>query len=138
MKDLETKEKFIELRAEGWSYGRIAMELSVSKPTLISWSREFQMEIENLKAVELSDLLERFSLTKSKRLELFGQSLNALETELDGRDLTRLPTEKLYELILKYLASIKQEEGVVRFRQKRPSEQVLLESLNDTEIQWEG
>ena len=138
MKDLETKKRYVELRALNWSYDRIAKELGVSKPILIGWSREFKIEIDNLKSAQLSDLQERYSLTKLKRLELFGQSLNALKAELDGRDLSHLPTEKLLELILKYGTAIKQEEGVVRFRNKCDPTEAVLKSLNETEIQWDG
>jgi len=44
MNDVETHQKFISLRAQGISFQRIAEELKVSKPTLISWSRKFQSE----------------------------------------------------------------------------------------------
>ena len=36
MKDQETKEKFVELRAKGLSFDRIAQELHVSKQSLIN------------------------------------------------------------------------------------------------------
>lgn len=51
MKDQETKERFVELRAKGWSFDRIARELKVSKQTLINWSRELALQIGNLKAI---------------------------------------------------------------------------------------
>jgi hypothetical protein len=38
MKDQETVQKFIELRAQGWSFVRIAAELGVAKSTLTEWS----------------------------------------------------------------------------------------------------
>jgi orotate phosphoribosyltransferase-like protein len=38
-KDPQVIERFIGLRAQGWSFARIAAELDVSKPTLIHWSR---------------------------------------------------------------------------------------------------
>ena len=60
MKDQETKEGFVELRAKGWSFDRIAQELRVSKQTLINWRREFALQISNLKAIELEALREKF------------------------------------------------------------------------------
>ena len=48
MKDTETKNRFIELRAQGWSYSRIAAELKTCKQTLINWSRDFSIEIDNM------------------------------------------------------------------------------------------
>ena len=44
MTHLETQNRFVGLRAEGWSFDRIAQELGVSKPTLIDWSRKYQLE----------------------------------------------------------------------------------------------
>ena len=66
MKDTQTKERFIELRAQGWSHDRIARELKVTKPTLIRWARELHSEISNLRALELDALQDKFALTKLK------------------------------------------------------------------------
>src|ERR1700741_3135500 len=39
MKDQQTRNRFVELRAQGWSYERIAKELGVSKQTgnVLEW-----------------------------------------------------------------------------------------------------
>ena len=47
--NIEKKDKFIELRAEGNYFDKIAELLDVSKPTLIKQQREFESEISNLK-----------------------------------------------------------------------------------------
>ena len=49
MELLETKERFIELRAKGWSFDKIAKEIGKAKQTLIDWSKELQDEIANRK-----------------------------------------------------------------------------------------
>ena len=59
MNDQETIARFIILRTQGWSCNRITVELSISKPTLIKWSRQFQFEIRNLRATETEALAER-------------------------------------------------------------------------------
>ena len=59
MKPIETKHNFIKLRAKGNSFDKIAKELGVAKQTLIDWSKEFEEEIANLKAIELTDMEER-------------------------------------------------------------------------------
>ena len=53
MELLQTKERFIELRAKGWSFDKIAKEIGKAKQTLIDWSKELQDEIANRKALEL-------------------------------------------------------------------------------------
>ena len=48
----ELKTKFLELRARGIPYSRIAEELSVSKPTLIQWGKSRAEDIADLQAAE--------------------------------------------------------------------------------------
>ena len=38
MELLETQERFIELRAKGWSFDTIAKEIGKAKQTLIDWT----------------------------------------------------------------------------------------------------
>ena len=109
MKDQETKEKFIELRAKGISFEKIAKELKVSKQTLISWSKEFKLQIANLREIELEALREKYYLTKRQQLELFGQQLQAIKTELEKRNLSDVPTDKLFDLLGKYGKLMKDE-----------------------------
>ena len=40
MYDEKTVQRFIELRASGWTCARLITELSASKPILIAWSRK--------------------------------------------------------------------------------------------------
>jgi hypothetical protein len=56
----ETVQRFVELRAHGWTYARLMVELNVTKPTLIAWSRKHQFEIQNLHAIELEALREKW------------------------------------------------------------------------------
>ncbi len=42
MKDQQTVQQFIELRARGISFAKIAQQLGVAKSTLVNWSREHQ------------------------------------------------------------------------------------------------
>ena len=44
METIETKRRFIELRAKGYSFDKIAKELGKAKQTLLDWSRELDQE----------------------------------------------------------------------------------------------
>jgi transcriptional regulator with XRE-family HTH domain len=103
MKDTKTKERFVELRAEGWSYERIAQELQVSKPTLIDWSKGLSRDIVNLGAIRLEALREQYGLTQQAKLEQLGESLKLIGEELSRRKLDSLTVKELLELRLKYL-----------------------------------
>lgn len=103
------KEKFIELRAKGWSFDKIAKELNKAKQTLIDWSKELEEEIANLKALELEALYEKHFLLKEHRIKNFATTLKRLQEELISRDLSDVPTDKLLDLYLKYNNQIDSE-----------------------------
>ena len=109
MELLQTKERFIELRAKGWSFDKIAKETGKAKQTLIDWSKELQDQIANCKALELEALYESYYLLKENRLQTFGEILNKIKDEVLKRDLSEVPTDKLLDLFLKYNNQIKEE-----------------------------
>ena len=111
MKDQETKERFMVLRAKGKSFSSIAQELNVSKQTLINWSRDLKGEIENLESIEVEALREKYSLTTQKRLEFLGESLNKIKSELESRDLSQIPTDRLLTM---YFGCLKQLQAELR------------------------
>ena len=55
MKEQEIVQQFIELRAQGLSFGKIAARLGVAKSTLINWSCEYQhlIQMKNLGRSEI-------------------------------------------------------------------------------------
>jgi transcriptional regulator with XRE-family HTH domain len=73
MKDIHTKERFIELRGQGLSLAAIAAEIGVSKPTLINWERDLKERIDNVQAVELEAMYDKCCLSVRKRVEFFGK-----------------------------------------------------------------
>jgi transposase len=109
METIEQKEKFIELRAKGYSFDKIAKELGRAKQTLIDWSKELEEEIANHKALELEALYEKYYLHKENRLQTFGELLGKIKKEIEKRNLSDVSTEKLLELYLKYQAQAKEE-----------------------------
>lgn len=113
---MEEKERFIELRAKGWSFDKIAKELGKAKQTLINWSKELEDEIANLKALELEALYEKHYLLKENRIETFGVLLRKLKDEVMNRDLSDVPTDKLLDLLLKYESQLKDEVIEPRFK----------------------
>ena len=109
MEPTDLKERFIELRAKGWSFDKIAKELGKAKQTLIDWSKELQEEIANVKASELEVLYEKYYLLKEARLQTFGEMITKIKKEVEGRDLSDVPTDKLLDLLLKYNSLVKDE-----------------------------
>ena len=130
MELLQTKERFIELRAKGWSFDKIAKELGKAKQTLIDWSKELQDQIANCKALELEALYESYYLMRENRLRTFGVMLNKIKKEVESRDLSDVPTDKLLELLLKYNSQVKEEIIEPTYK----SSQEIKEEREDREI----
>ena len=99
------------LRAKGKSFSSIAQELNVSKQTLINWARELKGEIGNLESIEVEALREKCSLTTQKRLEFLGESLNKIKSELESRDLSEIPTDRLLTMYFNCLKQLQAEKG---------------------------
>ncbi len=127
MKDQDTKNKFVELRAKNWSFDRISKEINVSKPVLINWSQELSLEVANAKSLELDLLQEKFSLSVQHRLKLHGKMLEKLTVEMEKRDFADLETSKLIETTLKISASIS-KEFLPMHLQKEDTETILDDS----------
>jgi transposase len=110
----ELKHEFIELRAKGYSYRKIAKKLDVSIGTLSSWRQELEGEIATLKAEELDALYERYYMTKQKKIVQLGRQLKAVQKELRGRDYSRISTEKLLDMELKLYEALEEEKVDIR------------------------
>ncbi len=138
METIETKRRFIELRSKGYSFDKIAKELGKAKQTLLDWSRELDQEIAQAKALELDSLYESYSLYKEARLKTLGEILSKLKKEVDKRDLTDLPTDRLLDLFLKYEGVVKESLIEPVFKSSREIEEekedrILLEELTSLE-----
>lgn len=134
---MDQKEKFIELRAKEVPYEEIAKQLAVSKPTLIKWGRELEIEVSNRKSLELELLHEKYYVSKKKRIEFYGEQLKELNEELKKRDLSDLSTEKLIELQIKIISNLKQEEVVISLKEKQSLEDSWREGFDSSIIKWE-
>ena len=123
----ELKAEFIQLRAKGLPYVRIAERLGVAKSTLANWNFELEAEIASARAMELEALQAEFFLLKEGRIMLLGEQLQRLRGELASRDLTDLSTDKIFELLLRYHVALKEE--FVEVRPLSDQEQARLRSL---------
>src|SRR5664279_5735049 len=115
MHDENTVQRFIELRASGMTFARLMTELNVSKPTLIAWSRKHQFQIQNLKAIELEALGEKWLASVTDRVNAFGEQLRQVETELARRNVGDLTTPQLYTLARSLRRQITQTTGATGF-----------------------
>jgi len=92
------RDKFVELRAQGWTLGHIATELRVSKRTLVDWNAELAAEVQSLRAYELDLLKEKFLASREEELNRLTRLQKDVEDELASRPLKHLPVETLFKL----------------------------------------
>lgn len=69
---------------------------------MAKWEQEYEEELTNLKAIERDAMREKYLLTNQAQLDLLGTQFTRLKEELEKRDLSDVPTPKLFELVLKY------------------------------------
>jgi hypothetical protein len=132
MHDEQTVQRFIELRSQGWPFARIATELNVSKPTLINWSRKHQFQIQNLRAIELEAVADRWLSSVSDRLNSLGGQLHKVDT----RDIKALSTPQLYAIARNLRRQIQQTAGPVQFTS--PVRDIPDEEYHDQIQDWKG
>ena len=101
-KTMEEVEKFIELRARGHSFQKIAEEIQVSKPVLLKWERENEARLVEARGLELQAILEKNNVMRLSRSEAFSSLLHSAleEVQKRGESLKELSTEKLVSLVL--------------------------------------
>jgi hypothetical protein len=136
MHDDQTVQRFIERRAQGCTYVRLMSELNVSKPTLIAWSRKYQFQIQNLKAMELEALQEKWLASTTERVNALGEQLRRVEAALAQREVADLSTSQLYALARSLRRQIEQATGPVQFTS--PVAEIPAEEYHDQVQDWRG
>jgi hypothetical protein len=134
MNDVEQQQRFVFLRAEGWSFARIAEDLKISKPTLINWSRKFQFEIQNQRAIIVETLQEKWLSSRDVRVNALGEQLRKIEEELGKRDIATVPTSRLFGLADALRRQIKREIGPLQF--STPVSQIPSEEYHEQVQDW--
>lgn len=109
MKPIEVKHEFIELRAKGLSYDKIAKKLKISKSTCIAWNEELKEEISKIKNMELEALYQTYGMKKEARIKSLGETLNKVNEALKEADFKEVPAEKLLNFKLKYSEALLKE-----------------------------
>ena len=104
----ETQDKFIELRAQGWTLGHLVGELHVSKRTLIDWNRHFDADIQFLRALEQQLLHEKFLASREEQLNRMLRLQKDVDDELANRCLKFVPIDKLFRLSIELRRQIRE------------------------------
>lgn len=110
MVETEKKLQIVELRAAGKSIAKIAEAVGVAKQTVVDVCKDMQEEVAALHAVQLEALYEEQKISSEERIRNLSNVLAKIKEELENRNLTEVPTEKLVELYLKTTSTL---EGAI-------------------------
>ncbi len=134
----ETVRRFIELRAQGLTFARLADELQVAHGTLINWSRKYYREIQNLHELHREALREKCRLTRTATLEQLSEDLRRVREELASRKLSDIPTARLLNLAATLRAETDAAAHPLRFREKITGSDQDPNDFVDPVVEWEG
>ena len=109
MTETEKKTKFIQLRAEGQSYSKIAAAIDISKSTCTRWNKELKAELAKRESETLQQLYNQYGATRYARIKATGETLNKIEKAIARKNFDSVPLEKLLQLKLKYIEALKAE-----------------------------
>ena len=124
---LDQKAEFVQLRAKGLSFRKIAERLSVPKSTLFRWSKELNAQVSNQRAVEFEALCEEYLVCRQHRVKVLATQLHEVMQEILNRDLTSIPTWRLYQIQARLGRELKNETEEVILTSETPLDP--LESL---------
>jgi len=134
----ETKARFVELRGQGLPLKRIADEIGVSKTTLVNWEQDFKEQIDNLRAMELEALYDKYLLSVRKKVEFFGDVLSRIQGELETRDMSAIPTEKLFAMYAHFYREAQRALPELTFRTDEEIETAKTIRLSKERLSAEG
>jgi len=100
MVELAKKQEFIELRAQGWSYSKIADKIRVSKPVLIKWCKELTDQVSEHSRAVAEDMAKNLQAGRLEQIKFYAEQRNRIHKEIAKRNLKDVPTEKLFQLSL--------------------------------------
>ena len=106
MIEIKSKLSIVELRAQGYSIKKMADKLGVSKQTVVDTIKEMKDEVASLQAVQLDALYEAEKITTEARIKNLSTLLKKIKKEVDSRDFSDVPTDKLVDLYIKTASTL--------------------------------
>jgi len=132
MKDQKTREKFIELRAQGLSFDKISKRIHTSKPTLINWDYEYANEIEVLKEQHYEEVLEKYKVAKQDRINRFAQALNKAWDAFERKDYSDLSKKELLLIITRLEKRLLEETDIPQGKDDKNIKDITVNIIRET------
>lgn len=89
------KEQFVELRIKDETFESIAKQLSVSKQTLINWSKEDEIKetITTAKLMKYQNILRIYELNRQAKIEYLAELSKKVKDEVIKKDFSKVSAE---------------------------------------------
>lgn len=103
MYDINTVQKFIDLRAKNFTLEKIAEELKISSRTLINWNKKYLKDILFHKQIEIDKLKDKFNISEIQNLEFYSKIIDKCKIVLleeNYKDIPRSDLIRIYNTIL--------------------------------------
>ena len=91
----QKQQQFLTLRADGLSLDKIAKEINITKPTLIKWSSLLADELNDLKALSMLALKEKYKYTQKSKYETLLKHLKKIDKAIEDKDLSSVSIKDL-------------------------------------------
>lgn len=108
-KEEQLQAQVIALRAEGATYSDIAQQTGLGVQEAIDIASSEVYHLQTLQAVRMEAMLSSQQVDNRGRVEQLSNIRARLRAELDRRDLSDLPTDKLISLLIKINDTLKGE-----------------------------
>ena len=95
----------------------------------------YREQIAATRALYLEELNDKFYLTTEARLQLFGGQLESVKAELARRNLSDMPTHKLFEILIALHKALKEEAIEPHFMTEEEAEERKTERLARQELE---
>jgi hypothetical protein len=101
--------EYVERRQAGESIQALSDSLYVAESLCLEWEQAHKKEIEQSRFLQTGNLLREKGLTRVNRIETMSKILDKINSEIDRRDFSDIPTDKLIILGVKLQEFMKVE-----------------------------
>mgnify|MGYP004447540259 CR=1 FL=1 len=105
----ELEERIVALRGNGTDYAQIAEMTSTPLQEVIDLSEKHSERVKMLRAAKMETLITTQRVDNRGRVEQLSSIQQRLREELERRDLSDIPTEKLVALLIRLSTALKDE-----------------------------
>ena len=111
---LKIESEYVRLRQAGESIQALSDSLYVDESQCLKWERSHSRVIEQSRFIQTGKILREKKLTRQDRINTMSKILDKINSEIEQRDFSTIPTDKLIILGVKMSEILKNEIEPIR------------------------